>query len=282
MPGARSVAGVTAHDPSPLTAQAPGVRITACPRGAHLMTWTTHGVERLWMSPLSGCGQPAALRGGIPVLFPQFAAFGPLVKHGFARTTPWRAVPSDEVPDRAVLAFELHDSADTRAVWAHPFRARLDVSASPRDLVVRLSVTNLDEYPARFTGGLHTYLRVTGPGARITGLGGASGWDGVSTQDPQFTVPVADCLAALDERDLVMHDVAGPITLHDDELGTLVLRAEGLPDRVVWNPGPDHGLPDVLPGGAAEFVCIEPTAVTPQVIAAGRTWVGTQVLEVVD
>lgn len=271
---------MTHHDPTALSAHAPGVRITACPKGAHLMTWTTDGVERLWMSPLSGCGQPGAIRGGIPVLFPQFAAFGPLGKHGFARTTHWLSVPHDDEPGRAALSFELHDSTRTREVWPHPFRARLDVSASARDLVVTLSVTNLDEYAARFTGGLHTYLRVTGPGATITGLAGAQAWDGHSPLEPRFSVPVDEVLVATEERDLVVHGAPGPVVLHDGELGDLVLRAEGLPDRVVWNPGPGQRLPDVAPGDEAGFVCIEPTVVTSQVLAAGATWVGRQVLEV--
>ena len=72
--------------PTEYDAQAPGVRITACSRGGHLMTWTTEGVERLWMSPLSACGGAEAIRGGVPVLFPQFSIFGSLPKHGLLRT----------------------------------------------------------------------------------------------------------------------------------------------------------------------------------------------------
>lgn len=260
------------------SAEAPGVRITACPRGAHLMTWTTEGVERLWMSPISHCGAPAAIRGGIPVLFPQFAAFGHLPKHGFARTSEWRVVPAPHEDGRATLAFELEDSADTRAVWPHPFHARVDISASAQELVVSLSVTNLDEYDARFTGGLHTYVALSGPGAWISGLGGTRAWDGASTDQPEFTVPVADRLVAVEERDMVVHDVSTPVVLHDELQGELTLTAEGLPDRVVWNPGPGQGLPDVRPGDEAGFVCIEPTAVTPVLLPAGGTWVGRQVL----
>ena len=48
----RRVGTVTSTE-RPIVAEAPGVRITASARGAHLMSWTTHGVDRLWMSPLS-------------------------------------------------------------------------------------------------------------------------------------------------------------------------------------------------------------------------------------
>lgn len=270
---------MTHHQP-PVAAEAPGVRITACPRGAHLMTWSTFGVERLWLSPLSSCGQPSAIRGGVPVLFPQFAAFGHLPKHGFARTTDWRQVAAADDPGRATLAFELNDSHDTRQVWPHPFHARLDVSASATDLRMSLAITNRDDYDARFTGGLHTYLAVSGPSARITGLGGAMAWDGASVEHPEFDVAVADVLGATEERDMAVHDVTGAVVLHDDVLGDLTITAEGFPDRVVWNPGPSHALADVPRGDEGRFVCIEPAAVTPVLLPAGGMFVGTQVLTV--
>ena len=80
------------------------------------MSWTTHGVDRLWMSPLSDPSQSDALRGGVPVLFPQFGTFGDLPKHGFARTSDWREVPAPTTPGRAALSFELTDSPATRGL----------------------------------------------------------------------------------------------------------------------------------------------------------------------
>ncbi len=267
---------MTHLDQSIQQAQAPGVRITACPRGAHLLTWTTGDIERLWLSPLSHCGEPSAIRGGVPVLFPQFSVFGRLPKHGFARVSAWRPVPARVEPGRVGLAFEMRDSRDTRAIWPTPFAARVDISASPDDLLMSLSVTNSDEYDARFTAGLHTYLAVADPQATITGLGGTWAWDGPSPEQPAFTVHVPDELRALDERDLVIHGATGPVVLHDEVLGALTVTAEGFPDRVVWNPGPAHGLPDIPSGGHAGFVCIEPAAVTPVTLPAGATWVGSQ------
>ncbi len=158
----------------PIVAEAPGVRITASARGAHLMSWTTHGVDRLWMSPLSRPGQAQALRGGVPVLFPQFGTFGDLPKHGFARTADWDPVRAPLEHGRATLAFQLTDSEETRAVWPHPFRARLAITASPIDLTMTLIVENRGQDVARFTGGLHTYLAVADPEAWIFGARGVS------------------------------------------------------------------------------------------------------------
>jgi glucose-6-phosphate 1-epimerase len=266
---------VTSTD-RPIVAEAPGVRITASARGAHLMSWTTHGVDRLWMSPLSHHGQAEALRGGVPVLFPQFGTFGDLPKHGFARTADWQPVRAEQEWGRATLAFELTDSQETRAVWPHAFRARLGMSASPTELMMALIVENRGPDVARFTGGLHTYLAVADPEAWIDGLAGCHAWDGVSTRAPHFSERIEGPIRALDTQDLVIHGAFAPVVLNDAVLGSVHVAAEGFSNRVVWNPGPGHLLPDVAAGDEARFVCIEPTAVVPVVLPAGGVWEGRQ------
>ena len=59
--------------------------------GAHVTSWRPMGEadDRLYLSARSEFSGAAAIRGGVPVIFPQFAAEGPLPKHGFARTTTW-------------------------------------------------------------------------------------------------------------------------------------------------------------------------------------------------
>ncbi len=266
----------------PVTASGPDVEIAACPHGAHLLSWRTAGVERLWMSPVSKCGEATAIRGGTPILFPQFGTFGRLPKHGFARTSDWRTLHPPQSPGEARLGFELHDSAHTRSVWPHPFRATVEVTATERDLTIGLTVTNLDEYDARFTAGLHTYFAVVDPDAWVGGLGGCMAWDGVDAQAPVFDQPVGDRLLAVEERDTVVHDGVDPVVLHDAVLGDIAITADGFPDRVVWNPGPGQRLPDVPPGLEAGFVCIEPALLTPFVLAPGQTWTASSTASLVQ
>jgi len=217
-------------------------------------------------------GQAEARRGGVPVLFPQFGAFGDLPKHGFARTADWQPRPIEAEPGRAALSFVLTDSEATRAQWPHPFTATLDISASAADLVMTMTVANHGPDTARFTGGLHTYLAVGDPLASITGLEGCHAWDGQSTAAPRFTVPITGPVRALDAQDLVIQGALAPVRLTDRTLGTMHVAAEGFAHRVVWNPGPGHELPDVAPGDEARFVCIEPTDVGPVVLPAGSIW----------
>ncbi|MFX6031775.1 hypothetical protein ABTE99_19565, partial [Acinetobacter baumannii] len=66
-------------------------------QGAQVLSWVmADGVERLYLSPRSVFDGHTAIRGGVPVCFPQFNQRGPLAKHGFARNLPWRVV--DEGP----------------------------------------------------------------------------------------------------------------------------------------------------------------------------------------
>ena len=234
------------------------------------------------MSPLTRCDSPGALRGGVPILFPQFGTFGPLRKHGFARTELWYQVPAEPVSGAAVLALRLHDSSETRASWPAPFELTMRIVATADVLDMSLTVVSRDDYEAEFTGGLHNYFRVTDPGATISGLSGLMGWDAVvDPGDPEKLRPVgSQPLVATTERDLIVHDVSEPVVLHDPELGDLRITATGFPNRVIWNPGPNHTLPDVAPGAEAGFVCIEPAAVAPVHLGGQETWMGSQRLEV--
>ncbi len=276
--GGRSL-GAVDREQQVIAAEAPGVRITARSRGAHLMQWTTHGVDRLWLSPLSDIDQAGALRGGVPVLFPQFAAFGPLPKHGFARTADWEPVPvRNPSAERAEVSFQLRDSEATRQLWPHAFEMTLDVRASAEDLTMVLTITNTGREAAHFTAGLHTYLAVSDPQATITGLEGCHEWDGAQTSDPAFSRRIGGPLRALDERDAVIAGAQAPVVLNDDILGSVQVAAEGFAHRVVWNPGPGQQLPDVAPGDESAFVCIEPVSVIPIALSPGAVWEGRQQL----
>jgi hypothetical protein len=60
-----------------------------------VLSWVTpDGRERLFLSDKAVFDGSVAIRGGIPVCWPQFAGLGELPKHGFVRTLPGRSAPS--------------------------------------------------------------------------------------------------------------------------------------------------------------------------------------------
>jgi glucose-6-phosphate 1-epimerase len=70
-----------------------GARVEACTHGAQVTSWKpASGEERLFLSDRSTFAPDAAIRGGVPIIFPQFGGMGALPKHGFARVVEWEAV----------------------------------------------------------------------------------------------------------------------------------------------------------------------------------------------
>jgi hypothetical protein len=73
---------------------------------------------------------PKAIRGGIPICFPQFSDFGPLGQHGFARNRSWevRVLPSVPRPAsarRGVSVSPPRPPTDAQSVKTVPLARRL-------------------------------------------------------------------------------------------------------------------------------------------------------------
>ena len=68
-----------------------GASAIVADHGAHLLSWCPAGAaEALFMSSTSAFGGNAAIRGGVPIIFPQFGALGSGRRHGFARNLGWQ------------------------------------------------------------------------------------------------------------------------------------------------------------------------------------------------
>ena len=250
--------------------------------GAHVTSWVpAGGREALFLSRASKFGEGAAIRGGIPVIFPQFADRGPLPKHGFARTRAWGWVEQDD-PTRAEL--ELRDDAETRALWPHSFRAHLGVTISASTLAVELRIENVGSESLEFTAALHTYLRVGDVRKiHIVGLQGVSYRDKVTGE----TRVQSDLqLAISGEVDRVYHNVQAPLEVHDPVAGRSIrVSSAGFEDVVVWNPWSEkaRALPDLADDEYLHMVCVEAAQVEDPVnLVPGEHWLGRQQLEVAD
>ncbi|GAB2494983.1 D-hexose-6-phosphate mutarotase [Pseudoxanthomonas sangjuensis] len=243
--------------------------------GAHVLSWIpADGRERLFLSERAKCAEGAAIRGGVPVIFPQFAERGPHQRHGFARALAWRYAGIGD----GLAAFELENDERT-AQWPHAFAARLRVGLSADTIELTLEIGNTGDDVLSFTAALHTYLRVEDiDNVALFGLQGCDYEDsaagGVLRREDDHEVRFGG------EVDRIYNDVVAPLELHD---GARVLHIEqaGFGDTVVWNPGERlaAGIGDLAPGDWKRFVCVEAGQVlAPQVLAPGETWSGSQIL----
>jgi glucose-6-phosphate 1-epimerase len=258
-----------------------GDRLVVALQGAQVLSWVSGGQERLYLSPQSTFDGQAAIRGGVPVCFPQFNQRGPLAdrlpKHGFARNVAWQADAPMLSSDRAQLSLRLADNAQTRAWWPQAFEAQLHIELSPGALQLTLNVHNTDTEPLAFSGALHTYLAVPDvTQATLQGLGGQPEWDSLTDTHAQ----AADTLRFAAEFDRVYE--AGPqaMTLN----GSLQIRqSPSWANTVVWNPAQDlcKRLADMPDDGWRHMLCVEAAQVyAPITLPAGGRWAGWQRLQV--
>lgn len=264
-----------------LLTAADGARAEIYQHGAHLTSWIpAGGGERLYLSRKAQFKPGAAIRGGVPVIFPQFAGEGPLPKHGFARGLPWRLVTASQPGQGpATAVFGLDDDDTTRAIWLHSFKAELRLTLGGAALETMLSVENTGKSEISFTAALHTYLRIAEIGAvRLHGLQGLRYRD--TAQGGIAAVESADQLRIEGEVDRIYFNAPARLELSGAP-GRLHIESAGFADAVVWSPGAERGaaLSDLDQAGYRNFLCVEAAAVgVPVKLAPGARWSGMQKL----
>lgn len=238
--------------------------LTAYDHGAQVGRWVQDGVPVTYLSERSRFAGDAAIRGGVPLCWPWFAA-GPQgdrsPSHGFLRLTRWHQVPAEE----GLLRWQLSEQ-DVRGrpgagtLADTPFRAQVEVGLDEDSLQVSLSVRNTGGQPLDYEVALHTYLQVGDVQAVVVhGLEGVGYWDKVASAPATQEGP----LVLTGETDRI-YESAGPVRVHDPVLGRdLELSSTGASRTVVWNPW-EAGcaeLSDMAPQDWRRMVCVEAAAI---------------------
>ena len=253
---------------------ADGARAEIYLHGGHITSWIpAGGGEKLFLSPKADFLPEAAIRGGAPIIFPQFAGLGPLPKHGFARSRAWELVAAET--DWATL--RLREDQASLALWPHRFTLEYTVQLAGRQLTLTLKASNPGPGAFSFHAALHTYLRVDDlRTVSIDGLQGLRFSD--SANGAKETIQTDELLTFPHEIDRIYYRATAPVELHTDE-ETTTLEQTSFTDVVTWNPGAEKcaGLKDMQAEGYLQFVCIEAARIeTPVTLAMGESWAGTQ------
>ena len=229
--------------------------------GAHLVSWkTADGAERLFCSASSAMDGSGAIRGGVPVIFPQFAARGSGMRHGFARVSTWRLADRGASEDGAFAAFALGPADLAPAIaaaWPHAFALTLRLALAGDTLSLTLEVHNTGADAFAFSAALHTYFAVSD--LDTVRIGGVQ----------------EGALQLADKLDEIYFGINGAMTLEHGG-GMLTLAQQGFTDAVVWNPGAadSAALADMGDDEYLRFVCIEPALIEAATLAGGDSWHG--------
>ena len=262
-----------------------GSTATITLHGAHVVSWKTpQGVEQLYLSPNTRFEPGRAMRGGVPVVFPQFNTRGVLPRHGFARTCRWAVVEeadADASTATCSVTLALQSHKVIKSLWPYAFACELTVALQDSSLVMTLTVRNLDQESLSFQAALHTYLAIGSiDGVQLGGLDGYTFED--CTEAGGNTLQLHTPLQAHAAVDRIYFDAPDVVQLQSAN-GHLQLQQSGFCDSVVWNPGGfgANAPPDLPQDGYKHFLCIEAARIgKPVVLNAAEVWSGSQSLRV--
>ncbi len=230
--------------------------------GAHVTRFKPAGAEEvLWLSGESQFAIGQAIRGGVPVCHPWFAAYAsdasaPL--HGYVRIMPWDVEGVTLEEDGTVtLAFWIKFHQPQNPDWPGEFELRHRVRVGSA-LTMELETLNCGPGPLMLTEALHTYFAVSDiRNVTVTGLAGCEYFDKVAgDRKKQSDEPIAFA----GETDRAYFDTTTTCVIDDPGLDRRIHVAKrGSRSTVVWNPWtakaasmPDFG-DDEWPG----MLCVE-------------------------
>ncbi|KAG8656117.1 hypothetical protein MANES_04G098400v8 [Manihot esculenta] len=217
---------------------------------------------------------------------------GALERHGFARNRFW-SIDNDPPPfptntsNKAFIDLILKHSEEDAKIWPHRYEFRLRITLGPGgDLMLtsRIRNTNTDGKSFTFTFAYHNNLYVTDISeVRVEGLETLDYLDNLKDRE-RFTEQ-GDAITFESEVDKLYLSTPTKIAVLDHERKrTFVLRKDGLPDAVVWNPWdkkakamPDFGDDDYKHMLCVQAACLE----NPITLKPGEEWKGRQELSVV-
>ncbi|XP_048550265.1 putative glucose-6-phosphate 1-epimerase [Triticum urartu] len=253
--------------------------------GGQVVSWKNdRGDELLFTSSKAIMKPPKAMRGGIPICFPQFGNCGTLERHGFARNRMWGldeehpALSRSDSGSRSFVDLILKPSEEDTKSWPHSFEFRLRISLTKDgDLSLVSRIRNVNGKPFSFSFAYHTYLSVSDISeVRIEGLETLDYLDNLSQRERH--TEQGDAITFESEVDRVYVSSPNVIAVLDHEKKrTFVIRKDGLPDTVVWNPW-EKKAKTMADFGDEEYkqtLCVDAAAAErPITLRPGEEWTG--------
>ncbi|KAK4411473.1 putative glucose-6-phosphate 1-epimerase [Sesamum angolense] len=253
--------------------------------GGQVISWRNdRGEELLFTSSKAILKPPNAMRGGISICFPQFGNCGSLEQHGFARSKIW-TIEDDPPPlhpndslGKSFIDLLLKPAEEDLKCWPHSFEFHLRVSlASDGNLIMISRIRNINGKPFSFSFGYHTHFSVSDISeVRVEGLETLDYLDNLC-QKERFTEQ-GDAITFESEVDRVYLSSPRCVAVLDHEKKrTCVMRKEGLPDVVVWNPWEkkSKAMTDFGDEEYKQMLCVDAAAIEKNItLKPGEEWTG--------
>ena len=219
---------------------------------------------------------PHTKRGGVPILFPQFASVGSYKKHGWVRDSEWLLLKDEKDKNSHLLEFSL--LLDPTVNWPHSAKLLYKVKQLKNTLSLTLKIENIGSTSFSFTGGLHPYFYVPSVlKCYVEGL------NSISFTDKHKATHSDDVLKFTPlEFERLYHENI-PLKLIYDNV-VLEFHQKGFHEWMIWNPGQTlaKSIPDLPNKDWEKFICIEPViASRPKLLEPGAIFKGTLNIDII-
>lgn len=268
-----------------------GASATIFPFGATIKSFiNSQGHETLFVSTLAKTDGSKALRGGIPLVFPQFGQPNKdMPQHGFLRNNYWKCGEVYDNDDEAGCDFtlSLEDVVNARGdgIWKDESQVDctviLSVKVSAVSLTTVLTIENAGGNAFDYQTLFHTYYKIYGSKAldgalcNVTGLAGYQVCDKITNEEKvQGDEPIIiDCEVdriytppqdkpAIDVEILTGED-GSKVAVH----AAAEVDGDSVPvSAVVWNPfiEKSKGMSDFGDEDYHDMICVEPGVLNPE------------------
>ncbi|XP_059301578.1 putative glucose-6-phosphate 1-epimerase [Lycium ferocissimum] len=269
-----------------------GASVRVSLHGGQVTSWRNdRGEELLFTSNKAISRSLKSTRGGISVFFPQYGTGGSVEQNGFARNKIWTieddppSLKSFDAQGKSFIDLLLKPSEDDLKSWPHVFEFRLRVSlASDGSLSLISRIRNINGKPFKFSFAYQTYFSVSNISeVRLEGLETLDYRDNLCKKE-LFTEQ-GDAITFEAEMDRVYHHSPDCVAVLDHERRrTYLLKKEGLPDIVLWNPWQkkSKAMVDLGDQEYKNMLCVDGAVIeNPITLKPGKEWTGRVELVVV-
>ncbi len=232
-------------------------------QGAHVTEWIPTGFEPvLFLSQRSQLGPGLAIRGGVPLCFPWFAADSktdrpggkPGPHHGFARTELWELMEVSRCGDDVQLVLNLQPTPVSRSLGFDDFALTLTINVG-RQLHLEFMVENRADACMNFEDVFHSYFAVRDvTQIKLAGLEEAAFLDAADGGTRKEPTRAAMQLSGPTDRSYL--EAPAAVTIVDEAMGRLIHVSKNKADcTLIFNPW--KGLADLGSEEWRGFVAVE-------------------------
>jgi len=238
----------------------------------------------LWVSKKAVLDGTKAIRGGIPVIFPQFGPLGSMKSHGFGRISVWdlEGISSSLLKKEISATFRLTENELSKKMWGESVKFIYDLKVTLKadavtsaagtkpDFLLELesTVTNTGDETFDLTCAMHSYFPISDiTAASVSSIEpgtfkgckyidqlaeGKERADKIKTQESEKIIFDK-------ETDSIYLNVPKHLQVIDSKTGLRIIQETNYKDAVIWNPwiNKAKAMSDFGDEEYKEMVCVE-------------------------